>query len=34
MRLPRALLLLVMLVVGSSALAREVPIRDFFKDPE
>ena len=34
MRLPRGLLLLVMLVVGSSALAREVPIRDFFKDPE
>ena len=34
MRLPRGLLLLVMLVVGSSALAREVPIKDFFKDPE
>lgn len=34
MRLLKGILLLAMLAMGFSAMAREVPIRDFFKDPE
>jgi len=34
MRLLKGMLLLVLLVFGFDAMAREVPIQDFFKDPE
>jgi len=34
MRLLKGMLLLAMLVLGFNAAAREVPIQDFFKDPE
>ena len=34
MRLLKGMLLVVMLVLGFDAVAREVPIQDFFKDPE
>jgi|GEM_PF-2372469 len=34
MRLLKGMLLVVVLVFGFDAMAREVPIQDFFKDPE